>query len=149
MAIKTKYLGNVKIEQDKTITFENGLPGFIEEKEFTIMDLPGNPIFKVLQSLNTPELAFIVTDPYHFYQDYTFRLDSNILENLKIENEKDVLVFTIVTLTSPFKESTLNLKAPIIINTSKKRGKQYILNDDRHQTKASIVSPVTNQVKGD
>src|SRR5699024_7712639 len=84
MIIKTKYLGNMQISQSKIIKFPSGIPGFLEELEFALLDLPGNPIFQTLQSLKTPELAFIVVNPYHFYRDYEFKLEKNILELLQI-----------------------------------------------------------------
>lgn len=146
---QTKYLGEVVVAEENIIHFSNGLPGFINEKQFTLMELPGNPVFKILQSMSTPTLAFIVTDPYHFYQDYTFELDDIILESLNITSEKDVTVLTIITLTKPFEDSTINLKAPVVINVKTKQGKQYILNDDNYITKASIAPVKTNQVKGE
>ena len=147
--IQTKYLGAVENKDNQVIQFTTGLPGFVEELEFVLLDLPGNSAFQTLQSIKTPGLAFIVTNPYHFYLDYTIKLDEQILEKLEIENEKDVLILSIVTLKSPFKTSTLNLKAPIVINSTRKQGKQYILNTDNYPTKASIVPPNTSQVKGD
>lgn len=149
ITIDTKYLGKIEIEENQVIQFPSGLPGFIEEEKFVILDIPGNPLFQTLQSMTTSDLAFIVTNPYHFYQDYTFKLDEQILESLTIENEQDVAVLSIVTLKSPFKTSTLNLKAPIIINSTRKQGKQYILNQDDYSTKTPIVSPNTLKVKGE
>lgn len=147
--IDTKYLGKIEIEKKQIIQFPFGLPGFIEEEEFVILDIPGNEAFQTLQSVATPSLAFIVTNPYQFYLDYTFKLDEQILESLAIESEEDVVVFSIVTLKSPFKTSTLNLKAPIIINSTEKQGKQYILNKDDYSTKAPIVSPNMLKVEGE
>lgn len=148
--IDTKYVGKIKVEESEMITFSSGLPGFNDEKSFVLLDLPGNPTFQILQSSTTPDLAFVVANPYHFYQDYMFTLDEAILESLQIKEEKDVTVLTIVTLKSPFKASTLNLKAPIIIHATRKKGKQYILNHEQYVTKAPIVSPHTTAgVKGD
>lgn len=147
--INTKYLGKIEIDNKQIIQFSSGLPGFIDELEFVILDIPGNPAFQTLQSVVTPGLAFIVTNPHQYYVEYTFELDEQILENLGIENEEDVVVLSIVTLKSPFKTSTLNLKAPIIINSTKKHGKQYILNKEDYPTKAPIVSPNTQDVEGE
>lgn len=147
--IDTKYLGSIEIDNQQIIQFSSGLPGFTDELEFVILDIPGNQAFQTLQSVVTPELAFIVTNPHQYYVEYTFQLDEQILENLGIENEKDVVVLSIVTLKSPFKMSTLNLKAPIIINSTKKQGKQYILNKEDYPTKAPIVSPNMQHVEGE
>lgn len=148
MKIQTKYLGEIEANEDQIILFSGGLPGFNYEKKFGLLDLPGNPAFQILQSIVTPDVAFVVTNPYNFYQDYEFELDSNVKESLEINNENDVTVFSIVTLKDPFEKSTLNLKAPVIINPTSKRGKQYILNEDDYSTKSLLTSAKSSAVKG-
>lgn len=140
MKIETKYFGQISVDQNKVIHFVTGLPGFDEEKEFVLLKLSGTSLeaFQMLQSIKTPGLAFVVTNPYYFYKDYEFRLNKTIKDLLKIEQQEDVLVLTIVTLKSPFDQSTINLKAPLIINLNRKLGKQYILNDENYPTKAPI-----------
>ncbi|MFD1038881.1 flagellar assembly protein FliW [Virgibacillus byunsanensis] len=145
MNIETKYLGEVEIDTSKCITFPNGLPGFVEETKFVLLDLPGNPLFQVLQSTQTSNTAFIVTNPYHFYQAYSFELDDAIIETLNLNDQKDVVVLAIITLRKPFDQSTINLKAPVIINANNGTGKQFILNTDDYPSKASI----TIEAKGD
>ncbi|MFZ3576907.1 flagellar assembly protein FliW [Virgibacillus sp. DJP39] len=148
MKIQTKYVGEVEINVEQIINFASGIPGFINETKFTLLDLPGNPVFQILQSVSTPEVAFVVANPYHFYVDYAFELDTNVKESLAIRNEKDVVVLSIVTLQDPFETSTLNLKAPIIINHTSKRGKQYILNQEDYSAKSSITQTNTSKVRG-
>lgn len=149
MAVQTKYLGEIDIEEAHVVDFPAGLPGFTDEVSFVLLDLPGNPVFQTLQSIETTELAFIVTNPYHFYKDYEFKLDDQIQESLEIKTEADVIVLSTVTLKDPFDTSTLNLKAPIIINSTSKLGKQYILNNDEYLTKAPIVLPDASEAKGE
>ncbi|MEC5422857.1 flagellar assembly protein FliW [Virgibacillus sp. C22-A2] len=150
MHLQTKYLGEVEIDKSKAIQFPAGLPGFIEETEFVLLDLPETRIFQVLQSTNSVNTAFIVTNPYHIYRDYAFDLDSSLLEALQIKNEEDVVVLTIVTLRNPFNKSTLNLKAPVILNSTTKQGKQFIINADDYPTKASIAPDNSSlKVKGE
>src|SRR5699024_1142448 len=145
MLKQTKYLGETEIDENKIITFSQGLPGFPDEREFAILDLPGNEVFHVLQSLNIPEIAFIITNPYHFRKDYSFNLDHNFLDSMSIEKPEDVAVFVIVTIREPFSKSTLNLKAPIIVHAEKKEGKQFILNTDQYATKTPITSQHMNE----
>ncbi|MEN2768736.1 flagellar assembly protein FliW [Ornithinibacillus xuwenensis] len=140
MKIQTKYLGEVDIEDSTIVNFPSGIPGFVEETEFVLLDIPGNPVFQFMQSVHTSQLAFVITNPYHFYKDYQIELDDVTLELLDIKQENEVLVLTIVTLKDPFLTSTINLKAPIIINQKKMIGKQYILNSDEYPSKASIQS---------
>jgi flagellar assembly factor FliW len=138
--IQTKYLGGTDVAEEDIIRFPSGLPGFIDETAFILQDLPGNPVFRILQSVKTSRVAFIVTDPYHFFKHYSFKLDESLLESLSIKSEADIVVLTIVTLKDPFHASTINLKAPLIINAAAKRGKQYILNTDEYAAKTALSS---------
>jgi len=138
MRIQTKYFGEMDIEKSKVIQFPNGLPGFNDETEFILLDLPDNPLFQVLQSVKTEHIAFISANPHAIYQHYSFQLEGSILEQLHIKEEKEVIVLSIVTLKKPFDKSTLNLKAPVIINARTMLGKQYILNTDVYSSTAPI-----------
>jgi len=149
MIIKTKYLGDVEIAENKILKFESGLPGFNDEKEFALLNFPGNETFQILQSISNENLAFIVTNPYHFYTDYEFTLNAQIRESLQIEQSDDVLVLAIVTLKDTINKSTMNLKAPIIINRKLKYGKQYIINDDSIPMRALLAPPEEITVKGE
>jgi len=138
MLVDTKYLGKQDIEEDKIIYFETGIPGFQEEKKFVVLDIPGNDVMQIMQSLQNTNLAFFITNPYHFYRDYSFKLDDGVIDSLAIKDEKEVVIFVIMTIQDPFENSTLNLRAPVIINSVKKIGKQFILNDDDYPLKAAI-----------
>lgn len=140
MNIQTKYLGETNISEENIIQFPHGLPGFSDETSFVLMELPDGGTFQVLQSVQTAELAFIVTSPYHFYPNYSINLDDSVVELLKIKQPEDVAIYTIVTVKDPFSASTMNLKAPLVINTKTLLAKQQILNDDRYQTKAPIAA---------
>lgn len=149
MHIQTKYLGNIEIDKERIIQFPEGLPGFINEKNFVLLHIPGNDIFQTLQSVNTPTLAFIITNPYQFYKEYVFDLDGATVEKLQVNQPEDVAVYVIVTVKDPFHSSTLNLKAPLLVHSLNKQGKQYILDRDDYSAKAPLVSPEAAKAKGE
>ena len=130
MNIKTAYMGEVEILEDEVLTFEHGLPGFEDEKKFVILEIGGNKNFKVLQSIMTEKLAFIVTNPYNLLDNYSFDLEESIVYSLQITDEQEVAVLAIVSLKESLASSTVNLKAPIIININKNIAKQVILNNE-------------------
>lgn len=148
MLVETKYLGEMEIDEEKIIQFASGLPGFQDETKFVVLDIPGNELLQILQSIETPDLAFFVTSPHYFYKDYTFKLDEHIVEALKITNQKEVVILSIMTIKEPFSSSTINLQAPIIINSAAKSGKQFILNDEKYTMQAGISLP-TREERGD
>lgn len=140
MKIKTSYFGEVKIDEKDIIYFEQGLPGFLEEKEFVLLSFDEPLAFQVLQSVSTETLAFIVVFPFDFKKDYKVDLNDHILEQLKIETEDDVLILSIVTLKDHLNISTANLQAPIIINRHSRLGKQYIMHESSFSTKEKIFN---------
>ncbi|OZI10890.1 flagellar assembly protein FliW [Bacillaceae bacterium SAS-127] len=138
MIIETKYHGQVEINEEDIWTFNQGIPGFADEQQFTLLAFPENDVFFVLQSTNTPALGFVITSPFSFFSDYDIQLDEPVVEALKLEKAEDAAVYTILTIQEPFEQTTANLKAPIIINTTNQQAKQVILNDSRYETRHSI-----------
>ena len=145
MNLKTAYMGEVEIDASNILKFEHGIPGFEGEKEFVLLPIEGNESFHVLQSTQTEKLAFIVTNPYEVTVDYSFDLEEAIVHALQIQNEKEVAVFAIVSLKETIQQSTINLKAPIILNTTNKKAKQVILNNYDYSIRHLISS---ESVKG-
>ncbi|AMQ07540.1 flagellar assembly protein FliW [Sporosarcina psychrophila] len=127
MKIQSTILGEVEALESEILTFDNGLPGFENEKNFILLSIEGNEVYQILQSINSKEVGFVTANPYLFISDYTFDLDESTVEALNIESEEDIIILTIVTVKEPFNASTVNLKAPVIINTKSRIAKQCIL----------------------
>lgn len=148
MNIHTKYHGEITIEESDIIQFENGIPGFLHEQEFIILPLTEDGIYSVMQSVRTSQLAFVITNPFIFYKDYDFTLEDVIVKQLGIEAITDVKVFNILTLQEPFEKTTVNLQAPIIINTKNNQAKQVILNNESYKTKHPLFIESPDSIKG-
>lgn len=140
MKIQTKYHGEIELQDDSVIHFESGLPGFLEEKRFTILALGEDESFSILQSLETPGLGFVIVNPFLYFKEYDFKLSDSDVKKLKIESTDDVVVYSILTVQDPFEKTTINLQAPIVLNSKRNLGKQIILNDERYQTKQSLFN---------
>ncbi|MBS4200394.1 flagellar assembly protein FliW [Bacillus sp. FJAT-49732] len=135
MYIQTKYHGEVEIQNNEILTFEKGIPGFPDEKKFTLLPLPDMSSVSIMQSVETAGLAFVIADPYSFFEKYDFTLDENTIEQLDIKSDADVSAFVILTVHDPFEKSTANLQAPIVVNVKTNSAKQVILNNENYQTK--------------
>lgn len=78
-----------------------------------------------LQSVDNPNLCFIVFDPREFVPDYSVELDKETKELLKADGaELDLLCMAVVP--DEYINTTLNLKSPIVINSEAKKGVQVI-----------------------
>lgn len=141
MKIDTRNFGEIEIEEEKIISFPEGIPGFQDEKRFVIINNPDeeNP-FHWIQSVDNPNLAFVIINPFFIKPDYDIKLSSSTVEKLRIEDEKDVLVYTIVVVPEDIKKMTVNLAGPIVINGKERIGKQIILDNPKYNTKHYIFN---------
>lgn len=140
MKIQTAYMNDIEINEAEIIHFQHGLPGFEEERQFILLSISNDSIYQVLQSINTKEIAFIVASPFITIKDYNFELDEATVESLQINDEREVAVLGIVTLKETLASSTINLKAPIVLNTTNKQAKQVILDNSTF----TIHQPLSN-----
>jgi len=126
MIINTKRFGQIEINDGKIITFINGLMGFENLKKYALMDHPGTNFLKWLQSVEDPEVSLPVVNPTVFFPDYSPIISQNELEALKIEEPEQAVVLCVITVSHDVQKATVNLKAPIIINTDKRLADQVI-----------------------
>ncbi|KPB05647.1 flagellar assembly protein FliW [Bacillus sp. CHD6a] len=145
MKIETKYHGLIEVQEKEVVKFPNSLPGFLEEKEFTVIPFSEEGTFFILQSTKTPELGFVLTNPFKFYPDYDFNLENQAVDVLDLDDAADVNVYTVLTMANQFHDTTANLQAPVVINVKKKLGKQVILTGSPYQTKHKLFSEAQNK----
>ena len=120
------------------ILFEKGLPGFENYRYFNVNIVEGIKRFYHIVSKEDSNIGFISISPFDIKKDYEIDLDDEFIKELDIKDEKDVLVICLITLGKSLKDSTANLKAPIIINIKNNRGKQLILQDDKYKIKEPL-----------
>ncbi|MCO7176437.1 flagellar assembly protein FliW [Sporolactobacillus kofuensis] len=138
MKIKTKYYGEQEINENEIISFSSGIPGFAHDKRFILQ--PFGEAFSILQSLDDADVAFIVTSPFLYFEEYSIDLPDHLVQQLAIQSEQDVAIWVIVSVRKPFSQSTANLKAPIIINGREQLGKQYIPDHSRYSLRERLVA---------
>lgn len=139
----TNNLGSFEILRANILRFETGLIGFHDLRQFALANLPYETAgsFKVLQSIDTPELSFIVM-PMAFESGHMDEADiKEILDAVKTPQE-DLALLLIVTLRqSPDGlKMTANLRAPVVIDTKSKTGKQIILSNSKHSIQHELAA---------
>ena len=133
MIIATEHLGNIEYSENDILTFAHGIPGFEDEKQFIL--IPAEDIefpFSYLQSVQSADLAFIVTDPFLFVENYDFELSSSDATSLNVKSDEDladISVLSIVTIPNDVDQTTINIMAPIVINHEAKVGRQVLLSE--------------------
>jgi flagellar assembly factor FliW len=129
MNIVTSRFGEIEVDSREVITFSKGILGFNGYRKYVLLpaDNKENTPFFFLQSIEKEELCFFMLDTLSFFKEYDIEITADTIEALDIEQVEDVHVLTIVTVVSSLKESTTNLKAPVIINMKKKLAMQVVL----------------------
>lgn len=140
MLLKTKHFGEIDIKDSSIIDFINGIPGFEKAKKYTIIENEDKESpFKWIQGVDNTDLAFVIVNPFAIKKNYEINLDDETLKKLEIKETGDVAVYSIVVVPENLNDMTMNLQAPLIINTSNNRGKQLILDTDRYGVRHYIL----------
>ncbi|WP_312495492.1 flagellar assembly protein FliW, partial [Anaerosporobacter sp.] len=118
MLINTRCFGEINLDENKIVTFESGLMGFEQYKRFTILYNIEDEKSKIswLQSVDEPSLALPIIAPGVVKEDYNPTVEDEVLRSLGELTDENLVVFLTVTVPSDIKKTTVNLKAPIIIN---------------------------------
>src|ERR1700721_963721 len=66
MEIQTSRFGTLAVEDERVMTFPNGLLGFPNHTRYALIQAGSENYFFWLQSVDEPNLAFVVTDPVIF-----------------------------------------------------------------------------------
>ena len=134
--INTLRFGELEIEEQYVVRFADGIPVFEDEHEFVVLPYEEGTPYMFLQSMATPELAFLMTDPFVFFPDYSFELDDENMDKLEIKTMDDVLVCTLISIPrSGVADMTTNLLAPVVINRHTMQARQIVLEKTQYTTK--------------
>ena len=145
MLINSKHFGEIEIEEEKILNFVDGIPGLNNLTEYVIIDNEDADIpFKWLQSVEDEDVTFVILNPFIFKPDYDFEINESTIAKLEIEDEKDIIVYSIVVVPEDITKMTTNLAAPIIINSTNKKAKQVILEGDKYSIKHYILDELNN-----
>ena len=134
MKANTRMFGAIDIADDKIITMEKGMIGFPELTHFALIfdEEKKDKAFKImwLQSMDDGDIAFPVTDPVYLVEGYNPTVNEEIIAPLGVFGEESAFVLVTVTVPKRVEDFSVNLKAPIVINTDTNKGAQIITEDD-------------------
>ncbi len=138
MLVKTKHFGEIDLDDDKIIRFDNGILGFEDCKSYTLLydnEDGERPDISWLQSLEEPALAIPVVSPFLLKPDYNPEIEDELLKPLGIINEENLVVLVSVTVPADIHKMSANLRAPFIINADLRKGSQIIVENAEYEVK--------------
>lgn len=137
MQIQTTRFGVVEIDDQRIMSFPKGMVGFPNCQRFALIQTNDEGVFFWLQSVDRPELAFVVCDPRTFVPDYRVPVKLEELQLIELEAPEDAQVLVIVNKVDEL--LTGNLQGPLVINARNLTGKQLVLSDKRYTTRHPLM----------
>jgi flagellar assembly factor FliW len=107
-------------DESDIITFSEGLIGMPHVRRAVIVSMDELEPFCWLAPLDTEETRFVVVDPDQVFKGYQPKL----YQPTPVKNAQ---AYAIVTVASDWTKTTINLRAPILIDTAARKGSQQIL----------------------
>ena len=146
MLLNTKHFGEININEEQIITFSDGIPGFESLTKYSIIQTHDpDSAFCWMQSTENAELAFALVNPFMIKADYEFELTQEKLDMLNIRAPEEVVVYAIVVIPEDVSKASMNLKAPIIINSTTKKGAQIIIDNSKYEIRNFIMDEIQKQ----
>ncbi|MDD9912030.1 MAG: flagellar assembly protein FliW [Alphaproteobacteria bacterium] len=133
--------GDVHLREDRLISFPDGLFGFTDCTVFGLSRLPNadeSPLL-LLQCVNDPEVSFMVADPAVLGLTIKEEDRRQALKDRKMPAE-DTQMMVILTMYEHGDGYyvTANLRAPLLLDSTKRIGRQHILANKEYNTQHKI-----------
>jgi flagellar assembly factor FliW len=137
MIIKTSRFGHLEVDEDRLITFGEGVLGFPKQHQYALIQTGEGSGFYWLQAVCTEDLAFVVCDPRLFVPDYQVPAKLEDLQGIGLDDPENAQVFIIVNKIGDL--LTGNFQGPLVVNVKNREARQLVLSDKRYSTRHPLM----------
>ncbi|MBA3741712.1 MAG: flagellar assembly protein FliW [Sporichthya sp.] len=123
-------VGQGELETVPALEFVGPVAGFAALCSFVLTEIDPASVVCAMRSLEDPEVRFLVMPPGPFFPDYAPEISDDWAESLGLTCAEDALVLVIVNPGTSVADATVNLLAPIVINTVTLHAAQVVLAED-------------------
>lgn len=148
MKIDTSRFGILDVDDGDVIRMTKPVLGFEQYRRYIIVETDDFEPFKWFQSVENPELAFVIVNPLLFFSDYAIEVNPKEIEELEVGDVDEIITYSIVTIPTDYTRMTANLQGPILINSRTRLAKQLVLVNSRHGIKHRLLGPVETETAG-
>jgi len=122
------------------IEMRGGLLGFPDMTRFALIKMNDEGLVYRLQSLESEAVNFVVVPAMPFFPNYAPVVDDDVADRFNLAAGADVLVLLIVTLGESFKQSTVNLMAPVLLDPARQVAEQVIIENAGLSVRAPLMA---------
>lgn len=138
MRLDTSRFGTLDYSEKEVITLKEGIVGLENHTRYLILKPPESQPFAWLQSLQDPAIALPVVQPQALLPDFQIELSDELKSELKAKKSDKLEAYCIVYSGPDLESSTINLLAPIVINTANKLAIQVLLEKKPYTSKDNL-----------
>ncbi len=139
----TTRFGELNVPEKLVIRMTKPVLGFEQLRDYVIIETEDFAPFKWYQSVENPEVAFVIVNPTLFFPDYVVEVNPKEIEELKIGTVADIATYAIVTIPRDYTKMTANLQGPLLINSGTKLAKQLVLVNSEYGIKHRVFGAGT------
>jgi flagellar assembly factor FliW len=122
------------------VEMRGGLLGFPEYTQFTLIKMNDEGLVYRLQSLEDEAINFVVVPAASFFPSYAPIVDDEVAARFDLVNGREVLILLVVTLGETFKESTVNLMAPLLLDPNAQVAEQIIVENANLSVRTPLLA---------
>ena len=139
--IESTRFGTVEVSPDSVLEFPAGLIG-LGGSRYALLADEEEATFMWLHSLDDPELALPVTNPFLFFGTYEVVLSDAEASRIGITDPSEADVYVTVRAAEQLEDFMVNLRAPILV--SRGRGYQVINDAEQAPVRAPLFAEVAD-----
>jgi flagellar assembly factor FliW len=129
--LNTRDFGEIEINEENIFHFPSGVFAFEDTRHFALISPLGDGVYPMwLQSADDVTPCFVVFDPSIIDENYEVTLSRSEKALLDVKDETNLRYLVIAKVPENFRETTVNMKSPIVLNTDTNTGAQFILPHD-------------------
>jgi len=146
MQIDTLRFGTVDVDETKLIEFGDGIPGLEQYRKYALLQFEESYPIVWLQSMDDRGICLPVLDTFRVLPNYVFDIDEADVKALELKNPDELHVVSVVVIPEDIQGMTVNLAAPIIINTNTGQARQIVLTGTEYNVRAPVFQDICNIV---
>ena len=146
MQIDTLRFGMVEVDPEKVIDFPDGIPGLEQYHKYALLQFEESYPIVWLQSMDDTGICLPVLDTFSVLPDYVFDIDETDVKALELNGPEELHVVSVVVIPEDIQGMTVNMAAPIIINTITGQAKQIVLSGSEFNVRAPIFQQICSIV---
>ena len=145
MKVESSRFGELDVEEETMIVLPSGMVGFPEDTRFVWIAHKNSADIVWFQSATTKQLAFPLINAANIAAGYPDIPVEKMAEQVGLHFEDPAVLALMVVLSASTQGGpTVNLMAPVVINSQTRRGAQVVLTNSRFTT-AQLPPPRRQQ----